>query len=262
MAAFIKAAVSSGLSTCDRLPRRRKGGILMKYLLGISYVNRADLLYKAIDSIEHYWPHTIIIDNSEGRDLRHDRYVKDRVRVYEPPVPLTVPQKMNYLQELAESKGCDVLLHMHNDAEAPPGVPEAFLKVLEGLLEKHRSGHKWGIAFTSYDYLMALNMDAVRAVGPWDTTFTQYFSDNDYYWRLHAGGYEHIWTGIGVIHHGSATVNSNPYLKQIFDTTFPLYHLYYKQKWGGQWFKEKYRCPFTPTAPWDILTYPPNWKFP
>ncbi|MDB4866133.1 MAG: glycosyltransferase family 2 protein [Cohnella sp.] len=232
---------------------------LVKFILGISYVNRRDLLYKAVNSVESLWPQTIVIDNSEGRDLRDDPFLEARVKVYEPPVPLTVPQKFNYLQELAEVSDCDVYLHMHNDGKAPPGAAKAFLARVQKLLREDR---RWGIAFTNYDVLSAVNMEAVRELEAWDNSFIQYFSDNDYYWRLHAAGYEHVWTGIRVIHHGSASTQSDPYRKAVFKAIFPLHHKYYEKKWGGKWFKEKNRQAFTPDTSGMPLRYPPKWKFP
>jgi len=231
----------------------------MKYVLGISFVVRMDLLHRAVESIRPLWPHTVVIDNSEERLLRGSAWLRQRVRVYEPPVPFTVPQKFNYLQELAAGSGCDVYLHMHDDGEAEPGSAELFLRKVEELV---RSGRKWGIAYTNYDVLSAINMAAVRVVGPWDPTFVQYFSDNDYYWRLHAAGFEHVWTGIPVKHYGSSSTQSHAYRKAVFNAVFPLHHRYYRRKWGGPWFKEQTRIPFKPDRGGKPLTYPPNWKFP
>jgi hypothetical protein len=217
----------------------------LKYILAISYVKRKDLLYKAVNSVKALWPHTMVIDNSDERDLRNDSYIQSKVKVYEPPAPLTVPQKFNYLQELAEATGCDVYMHMHDDAEAPPGAAAAFLAEVEKLVSEKR---RWGIAFTTYDILAAANMEAIRKVGEWDNTFIQYSSDNDYYWRIHLAGYEFIWTGIPVIHYGSSSTWSDPYRIAFFQAMMPIHLEYYKAKWGGYWYQEMNYEPFVPNT--------------
>jgi hypothetical protein len=208
---------------------------MVKFLIHIGYVNRLDLLHKALQSIKPFWPATVVIDNSENRDLRRDQFVKSNVEVYEPPIPLTFPQKMNYMQERALKEKCDVVMTMHNDAEAHPGTPEALMSILHGW---KWIGKKWGIAFTNFDVLAAFNMEAVLATGPWDTTMPQYFSDIDYYRRVQNAGFEHIFTGLGVVHHndGMSTVKSDSYRKAVNDATWPLYEQYYVSKWGlGKW---------------------------
>jgi len=228
----------------------------VRYILGISYVNRKDLLYKAVASVKEMWPHTIVIDNSDGRDLRGDAFLAGKVHVFEPPVPLTVPQKFNYLQELAEERKCDVYLHMHDDAEAEKGSAAAFLEAVRAL---RKSGRRWGIAFTNYDVLSAFNMEAVRKTGEWDGTFLQYCSDNDYYWRLHLAGYEFVWTGVPVKHYGSSSTWSDMYRAAVFKVVLPLHGRYYKKKWGGDWYKEKYSKPFTPQPLSDAALTRPKW---
>jgi GT2 family glycosyltransferase len=207
----------------------------MKFLMSIGYVNRPDLLTVALKSVKSYLPYTIVVDNSESRELRGMPEIKKMVTVYEPPIPLTFTQRMNYMNELAAERKCDVVMYMHNDAEAHPGTPEALLKTLESLTAQ---GRKWGMAFTNFDILAAFNMDAVREIGPWDTSFPQYFSDIDYYNRIRFAGYEHIWTGLGVTHHnlGMSTLKSDSYMKVANDITWPLYESYYVTKWGlGKW---------------------------
>jgi len=207
----------------------------VKFLMGIGYVNRPDLLSVALRSIRSYLPHTIVVDNSEGRDLRNYPELLRAVKVFEPPIPMTFPQRMNYMNELAEARGCDVVMVMHNDAEAHPGTPHEFLKVLHKLNAERR---RWGVAFTNFDILAAFHMEAVREVGPWDTAFPQYFSDVDYYRRIQLAGYEHVWTGLGVNHHnqGMSTVKSDPYLRTVNRATWPLYEKHFVAKWGlGRW---------------------------
>jgi GT2 family glycosyltransferase len=206
----------------------------MKYLLGMGYSNRPDLLHKALASVKPFWERMIVIDNSECCALRNDPARDMGVRIYEPPVPLTFPQMINYLRRLAEEDGCDVVLYMHNDAEAHPGTLEALLRMVESL---QRSERKWGAVFTNFDILVAFNMEALRAAGWWDTFFPQYCSDVDYYWRLLLAGYDHINSGLGVKHHndGASTMKSDPYRRFLHDVTYPIYEKYFVKKWGKPW---------------------------
>ncbi|WP_019421432.1 glycosyltransferase family 2 protein [Paenibacillus sp. OSY-SE] len=213
----------------------------MRYIVGIPYVNRRDLLYRAIDSIRPYWGHIFVLDNSAERELKHDTGLSRSVTVYEPPVPLTFTQSMNWFQRVAAEREADAVFYMHTDAEAHPGTPEAFLGVLE---ELQSSGRKWGLALTNFDALAAYNMEAVRAAGPWDTIFSSYFADIDYHRRLRLAGYDEVFTGLPVEHHGSSTRKSDSRFNFIVDTTWPLYERYYELKWGGKMAQETYMTPF------------------
>ena len=177
----------------------------MRYILGIPFVNRPDLLRLAIQSVEPLWPHALIIDNSDtGLDT-----AMWPVPIVCPPVPLTLSQTMNLLQRLAAERSCDVLLFMHNDAEAGIGTPERLLAIVE---EAITSEQRWGVVFTHYDTLAAFSMEMARVVGQWDTTLPQYFADGDYYLRVRLAGYEIINTGLQMIHHSNAssTLKSDP----------------------------------------------------
>lgn len=215
----------------------------MKYMLGIFYVNRLDLLYRAIASIQPYWPHTVIIDNSDSHDLRHEAALSSIVAIYEPPVPFSHSQSQNMLHRWGAERQCDAVLYMHSDAEAHEGVPDAFFTTLAAW---QQAGHRWGVSFTNLDTLAAFHMDAIKAAGPWDTLLPMYFSDQDWYRRVVLAGYPIVPTGLGVTHHnaGASTVKSNPLLTHLHHVTFPLYHQYYETKWGGTLGKETYHRPF------------------
>lgn len=215
----------------------------MRYLLGIPFVNREDLLGLAVESVRAMWPHALVVDNSED-GLRPADWP---VEILRPPVPLTFSQSMNLLQRESEARACDVLIFMHNDAEAAPETPE---RLLAALAEAHESGRRWGAAFTNYDTLAAFDAEAAACVGPWDTTLPQYFADNDYYRRLRLHGYETLDTGLPVAHHNNAssTVKSDPWRGHHNGVTFGLYGGYYAQKWGGPPGGEAFDWPFDGAA--------------
>jgi hypothetical protein len=211
----------------------------MKYLLGIPFVNREDLLVRAVESVKPLWPNAVIIDNSE-RGLRRST---QPIKVLTPPVPLTFSQTMNLLLRQAAEVSCDALIYMHNDAEAVGDTAERFLAIIA---EAVQSGRRWGVAFTAYDTLAALNMVAARKIGPWDTILPQYFADNDYYRRIRLAGFETIETGLPVIHAngGSNTLKHDTLRTRLNHITFPLYQSYYTAKWGGTSGQERYTRPF------------------
>ena len=215
----------------------------MRYLLGIPFVNREDLLSLAVASVRALWPHTIIVDNSPGGLSPADW----PVAVLRPSLPLTFSQSMNLLQGEAAARSCDALLFMHNDAEAAVGTPERLLAVIE---EAGGAGRKWGAAFTNYDTFAAFNAEAVACAGAWDTTLPQYFADNDYYRRLRLAGYEELCTGLPVAHHNgaSSTVKSDPWRGHHNGVTFPIYAGYYAAKWGGPPGGETFDWPFDGAA--------------
>jgi GT2 family glycosyltransferase len=214
----------------------------MKYIVGIPYVNRLDLLKKAIESIKPYWDHTLIIDNSDDRDLRGHE-LSSKVRIYEPPVPLTFTQSMNYIIRLAEERGCDIWMYMHSDAEAHEGTPEALLTIVDSLLKE---GRKWGAVFTLGDTLAAYSMLAQKEIGYFDTIIRDYFADTDYYRRMNLAGYELVPTPLfdKMNHFQSATINSDIMRAFINTITYPQAQAYYELKWGGPHTLEKYKTPF------------------
>jgi predicted O-methyltransferase YrrM len=212
---------------------------MLRYLLGIPFVNRSDLLYRAVESVRSLRPHVIIVDNSEvGLDP-----AAWPVPIVRPPVGLSFSQTMNLLQRRALDTECDVLLCMHNDAEAMPETPHRLLAMLE---EATAANPRWGIAFTAYDALVAFHVAMIRQVGPWDPALPQYFADNDYYRRVRLGGFEVLDTGLPVTHHNdaSSTVKSDSTLAHRNGVLFPLQQQYYTVKWGGGPQQEQFERPF------------------
>ncbi|MCI3926316.1 glycosyltransferase family 2 protein [Paenibacillus sp. TRM 82003] len=202
----------------------------MKIIFAFGYVNRLDLLMKAIHSVKPFWPSAIVIDNSKGHDLRQAPYLH---AVYEPPTPLTYSQSQNLLHRWGAEQKADVVIFMHNDAEAAPGTAERLLQLL---YELQASGRRWGAVLTQWDTLAAYNMQAIREVGPWDTILPQAFAEHDYFRRLQLAGYEVVEPGLEVSHHdgGANTIKADPEMAFYYGKMFPLYERYYVAKWGGR----------------------------
>jgi hypothetical protein len=214
----------------------------VRYLLGIPVATGLDLLQRALASVAELAGETVLLDNTEaGLDG-----LAPGVEVVRPIVPLTFTQSMNALCRLAEERDRDVLLFMHHDAEAQAGTPRALLDTCHELTAE---GRRWGVAFTHYDAFAALNLEAVRDVGPWDTALPHYFADNDYYRRVRLAGWELVDTGLPVAHHTSSALSREPRRRFLNHVTFPLAARYYAAKWGGPPGEERFDRPFGGTMP-------------
>lgn len=209
----------------------------------VFYVNRPDLLDRALASFPALsTAHILTIVDNSG----HDQEIEQQgglVRYYQPPVPLTYSQSMNWMLKDAKNQGADVIIHFHSDAYSTN--PKAESELLEKISETEAAGTKWACLWTHYDLLWAINVKALDDIGGWDTTFPAYFGDQDARRRWELAGWECIDTHIkGIDHEGSATINSDPKLQFMNAQTFPLYSYYYQIKWDGEPGHEKFTMPF------------------
>jgi GT2 family glycosyltransferase len=120
---------------------------------------------------------------------------------------------------------CIILL----SSEAEPGMDLRFRERIEA---EWRSNPKFGVLFTHYDTLSAVNMTAIRQIGPWDNLFNGYFADREYYARLRRYGFEEIQTDIRVIHHGSMTIKTDSRLGHANSILFSAYERIFQELCG------------------------------
>lgn len=213
----------------------------MKYKLHIPFVNRADLLRDAVESVRaigniHVWSDGV--KSPPILDVTHHEL---------PPIPFT--GVMNFL--VRESWNDDVMFFMHNDGFAKRGVAQQLLEFTEQAVARDE---RFGAIFTHYDVLCVFNMKAVRDIGYWDTMFFQYTSDVDYYYRLRVAGWHELQTlGEGVEHRNDAsnTNKADPIFnhRTQFRARNGFDYLYYAFKWGGETGKETFRRPFEDFKP-------------
>lgn len=207
------------------------------YAMYIPYVNRPDLLDKAFSSAWDLRANLTIIDNSEdGLDRPFPG-----IYVMRPPVPLTFSQTMNWMLADSRRHGASICMWMHSDAEAEEGSAMALLGAARVALD---AGVRWGVLFTNYDAMSAINLKAVEEVGDFDTNIQWYTADNDYYRRMKLAGWDCMDTGIEVKHTPSQTLNADPAIRAQVDTLIPLRTMYYETKWGGPPGLEKFKTPF------------------
>jgi hypothetical protein len=209
----------------------------------VFYVNRPDLLDRALLSFPTLLSaHVLTIVDNSGCDQEITQQ-GGPVRYYQPPVPLTYAQSMNWMLKDAKEQGSNIIIHFHSDAYSTN--PDAEKELLEKVFAYEAEGRKWACAWTHYDILWAINVKALEDIGGWDVNLPTYYGDNDAKRRWQLAGWECIDTHIkGIDHEGSATINSDPMLKFMNAQVFPLHSYYYQQKWGGEAGHEKYDVPF------------------
>lgn len=209
------------------------------YAAYIPALNRIDLLQQVILDVWEIWNDLTIIDNSpNGFAVK-----PETLKVHRGLVPMSFTQSMNWEFRDTLRQGKKFCVHMHSDSVIPEG---AIAELLKQAREIDASGRKWGVVFAHYDILCVYNAAVCEEIGGYDTTFHDYFSDNDFYHRMEAEGYERFnATGITIGHLGSQTINSDPYLKFVTaNVTFPLARQLYAAKWGGEPGKETFQIPF------------------
>lgn len=206
----------------------------------VMYVNRPELLKRAVEAFPATWPELTVIDNS-GYGVDTD--LPDSVTIYHPPVPLTYSQSVNWMMQDAIRRHARIVLHFHSDATTtnPAAVSELLTYARSALNLGKRHASWW----TFYDILWAINPAAFFDIGGADTMFRDYFFDQDWKRRCKLRGWETIDTHIqGMSHEGSATINSDDRLKFINGVTFKWYSAMYHEKWGGPPGGEVFLTPF------------------
>ena len=208
--------------------------------LFISYVNRYDLLTKAVCSAQCKSIEVNVLDNSDGPSLAFEGV---DIVYRRPTVPLTFAQTQQWMWKIASGDADygPFYLWAHSDAECGEGTVEKMVELVNSL---EKEGRKWATVFSNYDSFAALKVSAVEAVGGWDPILPQYFADNSMYRKFRLAGYEIIESGLPVKHEPSQTIKSDPYLNFINGITFPFYEHVYRLMWGGTPGSEQFDRPF------------------
>lgn len=208
--------------------------------LFIPYVNRFDLLEKAVRAAQCPLVEVNIINNSDGPSIGipGTEFIQRR-----PPVPLSFAQTQNWMLSIAEGDSDyeGFYLFCHADAEAGEGTVQKLVEMAQRLTSE---GTKWSACFTAYDALAAFNTEAFRAVGGWDTFLEHYLSDCDMYLRLRLAGYPTFESNLPVKHTPSQTLQSDPEYKRKVDFMFPCRQAYYRAKWNGDNEHEQFDVPW------------------
>jgi len=212
----------------------------LDYLTYIPYINRPELLDRAVASIPDLWASLVVIDQSlYGLSSRDHPWIDSIAGVFRSPAgSMSFTQMMNWAQAEAFEHCIQYLVFMHNDAECLKGIAQKVLDCARTLLHA-------GVVFTHYDAFAVFNIAALRDVGPWDETFQWYFSDNDYYRRMRLRNWEAFnFDGQEVIHHGSQTQKADPAVAAGVGAQWRWHEAHYRHKWGGAPGQELYSIPY------------------
>ena len=210
------------------------------FLIYIPYVNRLDLLKKAVQSISSHIQNLIIVDQSD--EGLADEW-QGRIAIYRWNSERNFTKMQNFLQRFSFLERVPYFMFMHNDAEC---LNDSVNILLERARMLDDQNQPWGVIFTNYDALCAFSTKAVIKVGAWDESFTWYVSDIDYYQRLKWNGYPHIKCDEAqVVHHVSQTLSSlsNTERSKV-DNEHAWAKAHYCHKWGGWVDNETFAVPY------------------
>lgn len=198
----------------------------------IPYINRPDMLNRVVSMIPKNDKVEPIVINNSGED------VDTTATILTPPVPLTFTQSQSWMFSLAKHRKLPFYMWVHCDALLEPDSVE---RLYERAMEECAKGTKWGVIYTYYDILSACNVEAMEAVGGYDTLFFDYASDCDFYHRLDLAGYARLESGIKVGHdQGSQTIRSDPAQNRRVGIQVDYRGRLYRAMWGGDPGKETF----------------------
>jgi len=219
------------------VPLRSEGADSLIY---IPFINRLDLLDRAVASIRAHWKHLVILDQSdEGIGARWDA----EVAVYRMAPRLQFSAMMNWAADLGRERGVRYLCFMHNDAEC---VADAAATALQ--IARERDDGQLGVLLTNYDAFSVFVLSTLRRVGCWDESFPWYVSDVDFYHRVRRAGLriENAGDCALVRHDTSQTWQAMPRAdaeKSVHRVT-RWAHDHYRHKWGGDPGHEVHTVPY------------------
>jgi GT2 family glycosyltransferase len=220
-----------------RVPRKR-------VFVGIPILNRADLLERCLDHIDHPAQLLVVDNNSVDRrfDARLRRLARERgFELARQPRNLGVAASWNLIVRTGIARGFDLVFIGSNDTFLHPGSLAAVLE-----LEKPDDEVVWHLASWNF---FAIHRRAIDRVGWFDENFyPAYKEDQDYAYRCSLAGVKRIqayFTGAGAEHLGSQTIHSDAhYFACNRHTHLRLNMAYYRRKWGGNRGCERYVTPF------------------
>jgi GT2 family glycosyltransferase len=216
-------------------------------LIGILTYNRADLLSRCVNSIDHAADKIVFINNGDDRDVYDTitafQKAHRNVDVYHNRIGMGVAGSWNFLIKRYKVPywfivGSDIYLK-----------PGALKLLLEFTNKNHQEyaiiGGNQGMNFCF------LTKSGIDCVGLFDENFyPAYFEDTDFRYRIKLANAKMYWLGDAqgihgeAPHWGSSTVNSDPLLGEANTITYSNNKEYYFKKWGGDHPNERFTNPF------------------
>lgn len=215
-------------------------------VLGVPILNRPDLLYQMIDSIDVEVGKLLIIDNG-GVVARSTMNEAEEVIVT--GQNLGVAASWNRI--MAETPDAPWWAIVGFDVTFAPGDLDRLSKHMDNSI-----GPEGMVATLGTFSAFGINQAAVTRAGTFDENFhPAYFEDNDYHYRCALTDVRTASLPTGLTHRISSTIaSSNNYRDENY-RTFGANSDYYRIKWGGSPLHEKY------TTPFDRGGEPRVWEF-
>ncbi len=207
----------------------------MNFVVGISTINRADLLNEALKKYAKCWPtlKVYILDNG-NQDIKTQN---ENQIVFKSQQNIGVAASWNFLAERAFADGYLRVLVLNDEIELDRDEKEIHLA-----LNKY-SDHEIIIQQGNWFSFM-LPKVVYDLIGPFDEDFfPAYFQDNDYEYRIKRNKYTDIKKEAilnPTLYRNSMTLKKDRKLNANFTNNRSRY----VTKWGGEPEKEKFKTPF------------------
>ena len=203
-------------------------------VLGVPILNRPDLLWKMLRSIDVTVGEIIVIDNGDCiHELPDDPELPDFTHVW-PGYNMGVAASWNHIIKMRPRAAWWMTCGF--DLEFAPGDLQRLIDHMD---------ETGGVALLQGFSAFGIDRDAVRKVGFFDENFVPaYFEDNDYDYRCRLAEVPFCGLPAGMSHAVSSTLRSSTELQERNNYSFPLNREYFRQKWGGSPYREEFTTPF------------------
>jgi len=210
-------------------------------VLGIPYMSRSDLFTEMIMSIDFPVQDIIIIDNSGG----------DTCPQIEGAHHVKMPHNMGV------AWAWNTIIKSFPTA-AWWTICNADIKFAPGDLEKlYRAMQDHSFTLLNSMAAFGVSRECIEKVGWFDEAsfIPAYCEDNDFVYRARLVGVDPHFVQAGFAHFGSATIKSDPHLRDENNRTYHQNVKEYTRKWGGMMHEEVFKTPYDKGgSPRDCLT--------
>ena len=201
-------------------------------VLGVPVLNRPDLLWGMLHSIDVEVGRLVVVDN--GGIVTAEEAAKARVHLIQPGHNLGVSASWNLIIKSRPLAPWWAIVN--SDVVFSPGGLAAMTELVE-------SAGGW--VFLDDPSSFAITTETIKTVGLFDENFVPgYFEDNDYQRRCELMGVQTASIRSGRVHLTSSTINSDEHLHRENRRTFAANADYYRRKWGGMPRSEVFTTPF------------------
>jgi GT2 family glycosyltransferase len=210
-------------------------GLGMIPVLGVPVLNRPDLLYRMLDSIDTEIGQIVIIDNG---GVASQSTMNPNERVIRPGQNLGVAASWNLIMQVTPLASWWAIVNF--DLVFAPGDLDRLAQHMDTT-----TGPEGMVATLGTFSAFGVSREAINRAGWFDENFhPAYFEDNDFQRRCDLAGVTSLSLPTGLTHSISSTIASDHRLRDQNYRTFPMNSDYYRLKWGGSPLHEKYPTPF------------------